>query len=142
MGGRARTLHLKALRKQWQIITLQIVSPSLLCGCISKLFQHTLSTASTIRCFSLRLNNSLVKYRLATGSLVRVELDWLDFTFQSSGSWFGWFYGPLGLPISPRPATHQTWIHHYPDGPSHWTFGPHLDSFHALLMGSTSTFRE
>ena len=26
MGGRARTLHLKALRKQWQIITLQIVS--------------------------------------------------------------------------------------------------------------------
>ena len=26
MGGRARTLHLKTLRKQWQIITLQIVS--------------------------------------------------------------------------------------------------------------------
>ena len=26
MGGRARTLHLKALRKQWQIITLQVVS--------------------------------------------------------------------------------------------------------------------
>ena len=26
LGGRARTLHLKALRKQWQIITLQIIS--------------------------------------------------------------------------------------------------------------------
>ena len=26
MGGRARTLHLKTLRKQWQIITLQVVS--------------------------------------------------------------------------------------------------------------------
>ena len=26
MGGRARTLHLKTLRKQWQIITLQIIS--------------------------------------------------------------------------------------------------------------------
>ena len=54
-SARARTLHLKNLRKQWQIITLQVIATAALVGMY-------LEVVSTLRSWNDRPYNSVFVY--------------------------------------------------------------------------------
>ena len=123
MGGRARTLHLKALRKQWQIITLQIVST------IALVWMY-LEVVSTYVVNSIDHTMLFASLEPFVG-----EVPIGDWLIGSGRTGLARFY----VPIASCSATDQTWIHHHAHGSPRWTPHLDLDSFHALLLGHSSS---